>query len=204
VFIGNTGAQALYPADNTFVGTLGHVGFVNAAGGDYELQPTSPFKRGATDGTDVGVNFDLMDAGDVSTTPRAPASPTSSPAAPTLSVSPMTTTPGGTVTVTWSGIAAPTSTDWIGLYAVGTANTAELASGWIYVNCTESAGAARASGSCAFTVPSWLSEPDVHVTHQCISRGAHGEMWQIGLDVGGRSLWRGRPASTVTHSTART
>jgi hypothetical protein len=102
----------------------------------------------------VGVNFDLMDAGDVSTTPRAPASPTSSPAAPTLSVSPMTTTPGGTVTVTWSGIAAPTSTDWIGLYAVGTANTAELASGWIYVNCTESAGAARASGSCAFTVPS--------------------------------------------------
>jgi hypothetical protein len=155
VFIGNTGAQTLYPADNTFVGTMADVGFVNAAGGDYELQTTSPFKGGATDGTDVGVNFDLMDAGDVSTTPGAPPPP-SSPAAPTLTVSPTTTPPGGTVTVTWSGIAAPTSTDWIGLYAVGTANTAELASGWIYVSCTESAGAARASGSCAFTVPSWL------------------------------------------------
>jgi hypothetical protein len=154
VFIGNTGAQALYPADNTFVATMANVGFVNAAGGDYELQATGPFKRGATDGTDVGVNFDLMDAGDVSTPPSALASPLSSPTAPTLTVSPTTITPGGTVTATWSGIVAPTSTDWIGLYAVGTANTAEIT--WIYVSCTKSAGAARASDSCAFTVPSGL------------------------------------------------
>ena len=92
VFIGNTGAQALYPADNTFVGTLAHVGFVNAAGGDYELQPTSPFKRGATDGTDVGVNFDLMEAGDISTTPSAPpsslASPSIDPAPPSIDPAP--------------------------------------------------------------------------------------------------------------------
>jgi hypothetical protein len=177
VFIGNTGAQTLYPADNTFVGTMADVGFVNAAGGDYELEATSPFKGGATDGTDVGVNFDLMDAGDISTPPgdptppSNPAAPTltvrptttppgdptppSSPAAPTLTVRPTTTTPGGTVTVTWSGIAAPTSTDWIGLYAVGTANTAEIT--WIYVSCTRTAGAARASGSCAFTLLSGLT-----------------------------------------------
>jgi hypothetical protein len=144
VFIGNTSAQALYPADNTFVGTMANVGFVNAAEGDYELEATSPFKRGATDGTDIGVNFDLMDAGDISTTPSG------SPAAPTLSVSPTTTTPGATVTVTWSGIAAPTSTYWIGLYVVGTVNTAEIT--WIYVSYTLTAGghglAARAPSSC--------------------------------------------------------
>ena len=80
VFIGDTSAQALYPADNTFVGTMANVGFVNAAGGDYVLQTTSPFKRGATDGTDVGVNFDLMEAGDISTPPGAP--PSSPPACP--------------------------------------------------------------------------------------------------------------------------
>ena len=81
--------------------------------------------------------------------------PPSRPATLTLTVSPTTTTPGGTVTVTWSGIAAPTSTDWIGLYAVGTASTREIT--WIYVSCTQSAGAARASGSCAFTLPSGLT-----------------------------------------------
>jgi SKICH domain len=59
------------------------------------------------------------------------------------------------VTVTWSGIAAPTSTDWIGLYAVGTVNTAEIT--WIYVSCTQGVGAVRDSGSCAFQLPSSLT-----------------------------------------------
>ena len=38
---------------------------------------------------------------------------------PNLSASPSTVNPGGTVTASWSGIIQPTSTDWIGLYAVG-------------------------------------------------------------------------------------
>jgi hypothetical protein len=51
----------------------------------------------------------------------------------------------------------PTWGDWIGLYALGTANTAELAFGWIYLSCTQGVGAVRASGSCAVPLPSWLT-----------------------------------------------
>jgi tartrate-resistant acid phosphatase type 5 len=73
----------------------------------------------------------------------------------TLSVSPTTVAPGGTITATWSGIAAPSATDWIGLYTPGAANTAYIH--WIYVSCSQSAGAARASGSCPFVAPSTVA-----------------------------------------------
>jgi hypothetical protein len=59
------------------------------------------------------------------------------------------------VTATWSGIATPTWNDWIGLYAVGTTNTAEIT--WIYLSCTQGVGAVRDSGSCAFQLPSSLT-----------------------------------------------
>ena len=67
---------------------------------------------------------------------------------------PATVSLGGTVTATWSGIASPTSTDWIGLYLPGTAETAFI--DWIYVSCSNSAGAARAQGSCPFALPGKL------------------------------------------------
>ena len=73
----------------------------------------------------------------------------------TLSASPTTVAPGGTITATWSGIAAPTATDWIGLYTPGAANTAYIQ--WIYVSCSQSAGAPRASGSCPLVVPSTVA-----------------------------------------------
>ena len=73
----------------------------------------------------------------------------------TLSVSPTTIAAGGTVTATWSGIATPTTTDWIGLYAPGAANTAFI--DWIYVSCSKTPGAARASGSCPFVVPTTVA-----------------------------------------------
>ena len=69
----------------------------------------------------------------------------------TLSASPTTVAPGGTITATWSGIATPTARDWIGLYSPGAANTAFIH--WIYVSCSQSSGAPRASGSCPFVVP---------------------------------------------------
>jgi hypothetical protein len=74
---------------------------------------------------------------------------------PTLSVSPTTVPAGGSVTVTWSGIASPTATDWIGLFAPGAPNTAYLA--WIYVSCSQTPGSAMAAGSCAFTIPSGVA-----------------------------------------------
>lgn len=49
----------------------------------------------------------------------------------------------------------PTATDWIGLYAAGAPATSFV--DWLYVNCTKSAGAARASGSCAVIIPTGLT-----------------------------------------------
>lgn len=51
-----------YPPDNFFPVSLVAVGFVNLAGGDYHLLPTSPFKGQATDGTDPGANIDALNA----------------------------------------------------------------------------------------------------------------------------------------------
>jgi hypothetical protein len=68
-----------------------------------------------------------------------------------LTVSPASVVRGGSVTATWSGIAAPTSTDWIGLYTTGAADASTLA--WIYVSCSKTSSTARASGSCAFPIP---------------------------------------------------
>jgi len=38
------------------------VGFANLAGGNYRLSAASPFRNGATDGTDVGCNIDTLNA----------------------------------------------------------------------------------------------------------------------------------------------
>jgi subtilisin family serine protease len=72
-------------------------------------------------------------------------------AAPSLTASPTSIPPGGTLTATWNGIAAPISTDWIGLYLAGTANTAYI--DWIYVSCSKTPANPLPSGSCPFVVP---------------------------------------------------
>src|SRR5207249_1733308 len=105
------------------------------APGSYELRlyPNDTFTRLATSGT-----FTVTGSGGA-----------------VLSVSPTSLAAGGTVTATWSGIAAPTPGDWIGLYAPGSGNNAYLA--WIYVSCSQSRAAASAAGSCPFTIPSGLA-----------------------------------------------
>jgi len=70
---------------------------------------------------------------------------------PTLSASPLTVSPSGMATVSWAGIANPTTTDWIGLYWVGAVDTSNL--DWKYVSCSQTSGSAKASGSCTFTMP---------------------------------------------------
>ena len=74
-----------------------------------------------------------------------------SPGGPSIQASPETIPIGGTVTASWSGIAAPTPGDWVGLYAPGSADQAYFA--WIYVSCTQTPSAAAASGSCPLAVP---------------------------------------------------
>ncbi len=60
IFARNTvigGAAASYPIGNFFPADLSGVGFVNAAGGDYHLAASSPFKNQGTDGTDPGADI---------------------------------------------------------------------------------------------------------------------------------------------------
>src|SRR2546428_7704724 len=64
----------------------------------------------------------------------------------TLSATPTSVPAGGSVTATWSGIAAPTPTDSIGLYAVGAAAGAYLA--WMYGSCSHTPAVGHASCSC--------------------------------------------------------
>ena len=94
-----------------------------------------------------------------------------------LSVSPASVPAGGSLTASWSGIASPSSTDWIGLYNPGAANTAFIE--WIYVSCSKTPGGARASGSCTFGVPGGLASGNYELrllanngfTHLAVSGG---------------------------------
>jgi hypothetical protein len=71
----------------------------------------------------------------------------------TLSASPASVGPGGTVTVTWSGVDRPTVKDWIGRYTPSANDGAYL--DWKYTSsCSKVAGATpQSSGSCNFTMP---------------------------------------------------
>jgi hypothetical protein len=72
-----------------------------------------------------------------------------------LTVSPTTVVRGGQVTASWSGVPAPTPTDWIGLYTPGAGAASFI--DWIYVSCTKTPGGTAASGSCPFVVPSTVA-----------------------------------------------
>jgi subtilisin family serine protease len=65
-----------------------------------------------------------------------------------LATSPSTVIPGATVTASWTGIAAPSAIDWIGLFVPGAPNTPSLA--WRYTTGT-------ASGSVPLTLPATLA-----------------------------------------------
>lgn len=56
------GNELKYPADNFFPATWGDVGFVDFAGGNYRLVPTSPYKAAGTDGKDIGADIDALEA----------------------------------------------------------------------------------------------------------------------------------------------
>lgn len=73
------------------------------------------------------------------------------PKVTSLLVTPTTAVAGSSVTVTWS-VATPTAKDWIGLFQLGSANTAN--SSWMYANgCSRtSSGSAVAVGSCSFVL----------------------------------------------------
>ena len=56
------GDPTLYPTDNFFPASLDDVGFVDRIGGNYRLSTTSPYKNRGTDGRDIGVDVDALEA----------------------------------------------------------------------------------------------------------------------------------------------
>jgi hypothetical protein len=72
---------------------------------------------------------------------------------PTLTVNTSKTPRGSAVTVSWSGVAAPATTDWIGLFVPGSSNTSYLSMLYDSSCATKARGAGKASGWCSFTMP---------------------------------------------------
>jgi hypothetical protein len=56
------GSASGYPSGTFFPASLSNVGFVNAAGGDYHLATSSPYKNAGTDGKDLGADIDALQA----------------------------------------------------------------------------------------------------------------------------------------------
>jgi Calx-beta domain len=78
---------------------------------------------------------------------------------PTITASPASIAPGGTITATWSGIVSPTLRDWIGLFQPGAADTAYI--DWMYINnCSQTPPTSPttpvAAGSCPFVLSASL------------------------------------------------
>jgi hypothetical protein len=71
----------------------------------------------------------------------------------TVSANTATVTTGTPLTVSWSGVSNPGSSDWVGLYQPGAPDGSYLA-GFYTDSCTQASnGAALGSGSCSFTMP---------------------------------------------------
>ncbi len=74
------------------------------------------------------------------------------PSGTTLTATPSAVRKGQSVTVSWQGVASPTSADWVGLYRQGAADTS-IALWFFTATCTSSTGPPRAAGSCAVRMP---------------------------------------------------
>jgi len=53
---------SLYPLDNFFPASSTDVGFVDLAGGQYRLAASSPYRNAGSDGKDIGVDFNVLEA----------------------------------------------------------------------------------------------------------------------------------------------
>jgi len=88
VFLRNViagGNALLYPPANFFPASLAAVGFVDLAGRNYRLAASSPYKNGATDGTDIGADIDALETATAGVLSGTPA--TSDTSRPTISLS---------------------------------------------------------------------------------------------------------------------
>ena len=76
---------------------------------------------------------------------------------PALAANPALAYIGSSIQGSWSQIAGPSPTDWIGLYSNGAADSNLNLIDWIYVSCSKSPGSAKASGTCPIALPLTMS-----------------------------------------------
>ena len=113
VMIGGAGSS--FPPDNFFPVSLDAVGFVDLLGGNYALSALSPYKGAATDGTDIGVDFNALNSATACALsgacgdPPAPPPPAPTPTTTAVSVSP-TSVSFGSVT---AGTTSAASDVWV-------------------------------------------------------------------------------------------
>jgi hypothetical protein len=88
-----------------------------------------------------------------------------------FSVSPTVTSPGGVVTVTWTGNSS-SATDWIGLYVPGSSPYAYMQ--WIYVSCSQTPNGVHNSGSCAFPIS--VFQPTGTYEMRLMSNGSYSQI----------------------------
>jgi hypothetical protein len=110
----------------------------------------------------------------------------------TLSVTPASIAPGSTVTATWSGIALPTATNWIGLHLPGVPSQQYV--DWMYVSCSKVASAVRPASNCAFPIPAGLANGNYELRlHASSSWNAIAKSNALSVASGGGG---GTPATT--------
>jgi|GEM_PF-3066072 len=73
---------------------------------------------------------------------------------PVLTVSPLTTKPGGMITISWKNVNPATAKDWIGVYSRGSADTAYLSRLYASSCTTIAAATPKTSGSCSYLLNS--------------------------------------------------
>jgi PKD repeat protein len=83
------GPSSAYPAGNFFPESLSQVGFVDYAGGNYRLAPSSPYKNAGTDGRDIGADIDAIQVALGEQPPSNQAPTTSASATPTSGTAPL-------------------------------------------------------------------------------------------------------------------
>ena len=54
------GSKLPYPQNNFCPGSFKKIGFMDLAGGDYRLRPSSPYAHASSDGGDIGVDFNAL------------------------------------------------------------------------------------------------------------------------------------------------
>ena len=151
-----TSVDKTFSVQNVGSGTLtgsatANIPYAIVSGGSYSLtarqsQTVTVRFSPTTTGTFSG-NVTFTGGGGAS----RPITGVSVPAA-TLTATPDSLLPGETLTAAWSGIAAPTATDWIGLYKPGAANSPSIT--WRYTT-------GAASGSVPLVLPSTVI-PDTY------------------------------------------